>query len=162
MFAEISAAISSTRNALELVKAAHGLSNYNELVAAVSEVNSKLFAATAIALQSQEKQAALAAEIEELKNELANIRNWDAQAKNYFLQAVGVEQRHFVQVYKHCSSIVTAKHWACAKCFQERKLYILSAHERHSYICPNCEFKITPIAVGGALSSIESAYEQGP
>ena len=47
MYAEISAAITSAKAALNIAKSAHDLSNYNELVAAISEVNTKLMDATA-------------------------------------------------------------------------------------------------------------------
>ena len=77
MFAEISAAASSAKIALELVKAANKLANYNELVAAVSEVNAKLMDATVIALASQEKQSTLADEVRALKQELVKRENWE-------------------------------------------------------------------------------------
>ena len=70
MYAEISAAIQSARALGELVKAAHGLANYNEFITAISEVNTKLMDATAIALAGQEKQSALANRITELENQL--------------------------------------------------------------------------------------------
>ena len=38
MYSEITAAIQSTKSAIELVKAAHGLSNYSELLTAVTAV----------------------------------------------------------------------------------------------------------------------------
>ena len=158
MYAEISAAISSAKTALDLAKAANGLANFNELVAAVSEVNSKLMAATAVALGSQEKQAALIEQVAALKEELRGLRDWEVQAKDYTLQAVGVEQQHFAQVYKPVGPSSKAKHWACAKCFQDQKLYVLSAHKRFSYRCPTCGTEIAPIIPGGSLAPIESAY----
>jgi hypothetical protein len=161
MYAEISAAISSAKTALEIAKAANGLANYNELVAAVSEVNSKLMAATAVALASQEKQAELAEQLAALKEELRSLRDWKSVAKNYTLQAVGVKKEHFAQVYKPAIPTSTARHWACTKCFREQKLYILNAHERHCYKCPNCGTEIAPIIPGGMLAPIDSAYSSG-
>lgn len=158
MHAEIASAVASAKTALEIAKAAHSLTNYNELVAAVFEVNAKLMDATVMALASQEKHAALIEEVRTLKEELMNFKNWERESRDYTLQAVGVERRHFAQVYK--PSVQTAKvhHWACAKCFQERKLYVLSANERQSYKCPNCGNEIAPIVQGGSLAPIESAY----
>jgi uncharacterized protein YaaR (DUF327 family) len=69
MIAEFSAAIQSAKALGELVKAAHGLTNYNEFVTAVYEVNAKLMDATAVALSSQERQTALTARVAELENE---------------------------------------------------------------------------------------------
>jgi len=85
MYTEISAAIISAKTALEIAKAAHGLSNYNELVAAVSEVNAKLVDATVVTLASLEKQSSLTSEIAELKDKLREIENWEGQMKRYIL-----------------------------------------------------------------------------
>lgn len=85
MFLEISAAIASAKTALDIVKTANQLSNYNELVAAVSEVNAKLIDANVVALASLEKQSALNSEIADLKNKLREIENWEGQIKRYKL-----------------------------------------------------------------------------
>jgi len=57
MYSEIVAAIQSTKTAIDLVKAAQGLSNYSELLTAVTAVQIKLTDAIASKLASQEKQA---------------------------------------------------------------------------------------------------------
>lgn len=159
MYAEIQAAISSTRLLADIIKASKELRESGELAAAVSDLNAKLLHVGGVALAGQEKQAALAERIRELEQELVSLKNWDAQAQDYTLQAVGVEKVHFAQVYKPAVQSSKARHWACAKCFQDRKLYILSAHDRFQYKCPNCGTVIEPVEVGGALASIESAYE---
>ena len=88
MYNEIAAAVASAKTALDIAKAAHGLANYNELVAAVSEVSTKLMDATTVALASQEKQAALANEIANLKEKLREVENWESQMQRYSLQAL--------------------------------------------------------------------------
>ena len=85
MFAEISAAVASAKTALDIAKAAHGLTNYNELVAAVSEVNAKLVDATVVTLASLEKQSALNSEIADLKEKLREVEDWEGQMKRYKL-----------------------------------------------------------------------------
>ena len=85
MYAEISAAVASAKTALDIAKAAHGLSNYNELVAAVSEVNAKLMDATVVTLASLEKQSALNSEIADLKEKLREVEDWEGQMKRYKL-----------------------------------------------------------------------------
>lgn len=159
MYAELSSAISSAKTALEIAKAANGLANFNQLVAAVSEINAKLMDATAVALSGQEKQASLMDEVHSLKEELMRLENWEGKSKDYVLQAVGVEGFHFAQVYKPSVESSKARHWACVKCFEEQQLYPLSAHNRFSYRCPNCGTEIAPIIVGGSLAPIKSAYE---
>lgn len=85
MFLEISAAYNSAKVALEVAKAANGLSNYNELVSAISDVNSKLMQANMVALESQEKQFSLTNEISGLKEKLRQIEDWEGQMKRYKL-----------------------------------------------------------------------------
>jgi hypothetical protein len=53
MYSEITAAIQSTKTAIEIIKVAHGLSNYSELLTAVTTVQIKLTDAIASELASQ-------------------------------------------------------------------------------------------------------------
>jgi hypothetical protein len=85
MYAEISAAIQSAKVLGELLRAAHGLANYDELVAAVSEVNAKLMDPTAVALASQEKQSSLGNRVAELEHELRELENWESESQRYQL-----------------------------------------------------------------------------
>ena len=159
MYAEISAALASLKTVTDLVKAAGSMANYGEMLAAVNTVQEKLSQALIANLASAEKQAALLERVRELEEEAMKLKDWEAKSKDYVLQAVGVEQRHFAQVYKPALQSAQARHWACTKCFQERKLYVLNAHGLHQYRCPNCGTEITPIIRGGSPAPIESAYE---
>jgi hypothetical protein len=53
MYAELAAAVQSARALGTLIKAATSLSNYNELVLAVSDVTTKLLDANTVALEAQ-------------------------------------------------------------------------------------------------------------
>ena len=108
MSTEISAAVSSAKAALDIAKAAHWLTNYNELVAAVSEVNAKLVDATVVTLASQEKQSSLAQRVRELEEELMKLKDWEAQAKNYALTAVG--SGIFAYLYKPLAQTSQPRH----------------------------------------------------
>ena len=85
MYSEITSAIQSTKTAIELVKAAHGLSNYSELLTAVTAVQMKLTDAIASELASQEKQAALAEQVRKLEEKIAAIEDWKSQIQRYAL-----------------------------------------------------------------------------
>lgn len=63
MYAEFTAAFQSAKTLFDLVRATQGLSNSNEVLAAVSDAQLKLSSAIASALASQEKQAALAEQV---------------------------------------------------------------------------------------------------
>ena len=75
MYAEINAAVQSAKALFEVVKANKGLAEYNEIVAAVSEVNTKFMSATGVALASQEKQMSLTNRVSELEKEIVKLKN---------------------------------------------------------------------------------------
>jgi formylmethanofuran dehydrogenase subunit E len=139
MFSEISAAVASAKAALDIAKASHGLTNYNELVSAVSEVNAKLMDATTVALASLEKQTALTSEIAELKEKLREVENWEGQMKRYALFQFptgalayalqpGMEQNQPL-------------HYLCASCVDKKQKSTLQPHDGKLY-CIVCKIDI--------------------
>lgn len=126
MFTEISAAVSSAKVALDIAKAAHGLTNYNELVAAVYEVNAKLLDATSVALASQEKQSALIEEVGLLKEKLRSVENWESQMQCYELHqfATGV----YAYSSKEFMQNGQPPHNLCATCVSNGKKTILQPY----------------------------------
>lgn len=140
MYAEISAAISSAKTALNIAKAAHDLSNFNELVAAISEVNTKLMDATAVALASQEKQSALSNRVSELEDQLRQIENWESQIKRYKLHEFP-ETKTLAYKLQEDMSDDEPLHYLCATCVGKREKSIMqpSGHTLH---CPVCKINI--------------------
>lgn len=139
MYAEISAAISSAKVALEIVKTAHSLSNYNELVAAVSEVNAKLMEATVVTLASLEKQSALNSEIAELKEKLRKVEDWESQMQRYALFAFPTG----ALAYALQPSMEQGQplHYLCAACVDKSKRTTLQPSGRFLN-CPECKTNI--------------------
>jgi Zn finger protein HypA/HybF involved in hydrogenase expression len=144
MFAEISAAIQSTKALSDLLKAAKTLSNYNEVTAAVAEVNLRLMDATAVALASQETQTRLTARITELENELAKIQDWEKEASRYDLKEI--DKGAFVYTLKPGATNGEPDHWLCTNCFAKKEKSILQLDNvsvaGHHYLCPNCKAEI--------------------
>ena len=139
MFAEISAAVTSAKTALDIAKAAHGLSNYNELVAAVSEVNAKLMDATVVALASLEKQSSLASEVSDLKESLRKIENWESQMKRYSLHAFPTGAlAHALQPGMENGEPM---HYLCTACVDKKKKTTLQPNGRVLH-CPECNTNI--------------------
>lgn len=128
MFSEITAAITSAKAALDIAKASHGLTNYNELVAAVYEVNAKLLDATAVALASQEKQASLASEVADLKEKLREIENWEGQMNRYVLHAFPTGALAYaVQPGMEQGQPL---HYLCASCVDKKQKSTLQPQDR--------------------------------
>lgn len=156
MYAEISSAISSAKTALELVQAAKGLTNFNEIVAAVAEVNTKLMAAYDVAFSSQEKALSLSEEVRALKDEVVKLKDRQAQAEEYELADVGGGV--FAFLYKPRVQGYKPRHLACVKSFSEHGVGILQ-DEHTKYRCSLCHDTIAPVT-NGHKTSIQEAYEK--
>lgn len=139
MYAEIVAAIQSTKTAIEIVKAANGLANYSELLTAVTAVQEKLTDAIASELASQEKQSLLSERVRELENQLREVESWESQMKRYKLHSfttgalayalqVGMEQGQ-------------PMHYLCTSCVDKKQKTTLQPEGRFLF-CPSCNIKI--------------------
>ncbi|MFZ6774070.1 hypothetical protein ACO0LB_15280 [Undibacterium sp. SXout7W] len=156
MYSEITAAIQSTKTAIELVKAAHGLSNYSELLTAVTAVQIKLTDAIASELASQEKQAALAERVRELEKQIAEIEDWKSQIQRYALFQFPATNA-LAYALKAGSECGEPMHYLCTACVDKKKKTTLQPHGRFLH-CPECKTDIAtekskPINYGGRGSS---------
>lgn len=140
MFAEISAAVTSAKTALDIAKAAQDLSNYNELVSAVSEVNTKLMDATVVTLASLEKQSALTKEMAELKERLREVEDWESQMKRYKLHAFATGVLAYA--LRPGEENGEPMHYLCITCVDKKKKTTLQPQSRALH-CPECKLNIT-------------------
>ncbi len=139
MFAEISAAVTSAKTALDIAKAAQGLSSYNELVSAVSEVNAKLMDATVVTLASLEKQSALTKEMAELKVKLREVEDWESQMKRYKLHAFATGTLAYALRSRKENG--EPMHYLCTTCVDKKKKTTLQPKSSVLY-CPECKINI--------------------
>lgn len=141
MFMEINAAVQSLRVLTDLVKANQTLRNFNELVAAVYEVNAKLLAVQSVALESQEKQAALTNCISELEKEIGELKNWNREAERYQLTEIAPG----MVAYRLKAGMENNEppHQLCANCFAKKEKSFLQSEPpgvRHTtHRCPRCQ-----------------------
>ena len=140
MYAEISAAIQSAKALGELVKAAHGLANYNEFVTAVYEVNAKLMDATAVALASQEKQSSLANRVAQLEDELRELKNLESEAQRYQLTKFAFGG--YAYSIKPGMEGAEPPHYLCATCMNQRKKSVLQPSGEAFLRCSLCHDEI--------------------
>jgi hypothetical protein len=141
MITEFAAAIQSVKALNDLVKAARELKNFNDFVAAISEVNTKLMEAEAVALNALEKQLSLTNRIGELEKEIRELKNWDSEAKRYQLAKVGIGV--FAYVLKPGMESGEPSHMLCANCFYEGQKSILQVDLSkvkflNEYVCQRC------------------------
>lgn len=145
MYAEISSAVASAKLALDIAKTANGLANYNDLVSAVSDVNTKLMQATAVALASQEKQMSLVGRVQELEKELVRLKDWEAEASNY--ETLQIARGLFAYVVKGNVQSMSSTQKLCSNCFhQQTKSFLQESRERtaprdYNLTCHRCSAK---------------------
>lgn len=141
MYAEIAAAVQSAKALKDLVVAAQSLSNHNELVAAVSEVNSKLIEATAVALASQEKQSQLQAHVNELEKKLAEVEDWKKIIDRYQLHEFPTGALAFA--LKKDRAEGEPLHYICANCADRHHISRLQPDPgRNRLTCHPCNHSI--------------------
>jgi len=140
MYTEISAAVQSAKALGELLKAAHGLANYNDFVTAIYEINAKLMEATTVALASQEKESTLANRVAELENELRELKNLESESKRYQLTrfAFGGYAYSLKPGMEHGEP----RHYLCASCMNQRKKSILQPSGEAFLRCSLCHEEI--------------------
>ncbi len=142
MYAEIAAAITSAKTALDLAKAAQQLSDLNKVSAAVSEVYAKLMDATAVALVSQEKQSTLSNRVAELEDQLRQVEDFETQLQRYKLYEFA-ETKALVYALQPGMENDEPLHYLCATCVGDRKKTILQPDADPKFlVCHRCGNKI--------------------
>ena len=136
MYIEITSAIQSTKTALELLKAARGLANYSELLAAVTEVQIKLTDAIASELASQEKQAQLGERVRALEQRLSEFENWSAQMERFAL--FEFPTKALAYALKPGMENGEPMHYLCVSCVDKRQRSTLQPNGRY-LVCPACK-----------------------
>ena len=119
MYAEISAAIQSVASLNEILRATKELRDRNDLVAAVSQVNEKLMLANGVALESQEKQAALSNEVRELQSKLAELERWETEIQRYEMHRFATGALAYR--LKPSTEQGEPTHFLCPDCVSNRK-----------------------------------------
>lgn len=139
MYAEIVAAVQSTKTLAELLKAANGLSNYVELLTAVNTVQEKLSQALVSNLDSAEKQAALSDRVRELEKQITEVENWERQMQRYYL--FEFPTKALAHAIKQGMEQGEPLHYLCTACVDKKQKSTLQPHGRLLF-CPACKTNI--------------------
>ncbi len=157
MYTEINAALQATKVLYDIAKANKGLTNYNELVSAVSEVNARLVDANAAALSSQEKQSFLAERVRELEKKIMEFENWESEIQKYKLHKF--PSGTFAFELKPEMQQTEPLHYLCETCAAKRQKSMLQPDGFHNgeglfLRCHNCNLLIP-------IRTMSSALEKG-
>jgi hypothetical protein len=137
MIPELLGATQSVQALASLLKSANGLSNYNEILLAVTEVNTKLMNANAVALASQEQQSLLAKQLRDREAELEALILWKKDAE--MLEQVEVAKGVFAYMKKDRRGPFQSQPKYCANCyFSNRPSLLQESREDYRNTGLNC------------------------
>ena len=156
MYTEINAALQSAKVLYDIAKANKDIINYNELVSAVAEVNSKLVEANAAALASQEKQSFLTERICELEKKIMEFENWEGEIKKYKLHQF--PSGTFAFELQPEMQPGEPLHYLCQTCAAKRQKSIMQPdgfhNGQHFYLrCHTCKLLIPISPMSPALEA---------
>lgn len=140
MSSEIAGAVAGIRLLMDFIKANKTLANYNELVAAVSEVNAELISSQAATIASQKSEMTLTKRVSELEQKIMTLENWEREAERYQLTnlAPGIPTR----TLKPGMEQGETPHPLCANCFSNHKKSFLQYNppaNRGRMTCARCK-----------------------
>lgn len=145
MVVEMNAAVQGIRVLFDFVKANKELAAYNDLIAALSEVNTELItsqAATVAAqresLALQEKQFTFTQTIRELEEKIGQMEDWNSERECYELAEV--TPGFFAYRLKPEMEANEIPHPLCANCFSKGEKSILQFERTQLYrrYCCSC------------------------
>jgi hypothetical protein len=140
---------------LEALKTLESLARNSEdararavIEAAVFTIRLNNLVARTAAYEASVENAFLAERVNELQQQVQELQDWPAQARDYALAEVGY--RSFAFVYQPAAAAGTPEHWLCTTCFGRQRKSVLqlaqqAEQQRLAYVCPACGTSITPI-----------------
>jgi hypothetical protein len=146
----IAGAVSSLKNASDILKAMVGLRDGALLQEKTIELQRVLLAAQADAVSAYSDQLTLLQRIGELEKQMAQMEAWETEKQRYELKDVSGSAGSGTYAYalKPEANGSEPSHWICAACYQRHKRSILQAAEidvgRRVFRCPNCKTAIRP------------------
>ena len=137
----VSKTVSTLQSAYSLAKGIADLNEAHAIKVQIGELQAQILSAQESALRSQEREAALARQVDELEQRIAQLETWNAEKQRYQLTDFGEET--FAYLLKPDMSEGEPTHRLCANCFEKRQKSILQyAHEDRGqdvYHCLNCD-----------------------
>jgi hypothetical protein len=150
--AAIGGALSALQTAGEIAKGMIGLNDAAKIQGKVIELQSAILAAQSSALSAQAEQSSLLNRIGDLEKEIAKVKAWEAEKKNYELS----ELRPGAFAYRFKEEVDPTKpaHEICATCYEGGIKSIL----QHDTVFPGKK-KIARCDACGAVITITGPAE---
>lgn len=132
---EITAAISSLKAGIQILKGLNNLSSTIELNNAVSDLQSIIIDVQSNLLELQEKYSSLLNQKNELEEKLKTVNDWNLIKNDFTCEEIS----EGLIVYVNTKDSI--KTYYCPNCFQKNQISILQRRAPRSGIfdCPNCK-----------------------
>jgi hypothetical protein len=112
----------------------------------VIEFQSRIIDAQSSVFAAQEERAALVKRVSDLEQQMAALKQWEADKQRYELRNLG-HQNAFAYVFKPDASSSEPAHAICANCYESGKKAILQFNgqpriQDARWTCPSCKTAI--------------------
>jgi hypothetical protein len=138
--AEISAAITSFRASLDIVKAMIGLRDAELMRSKSIDLQSAILEALDKAIEAREAQTAQFDRIRALEAEVVSLKAWDGEKERYELKPIG--NGAVAYMLKRQARGSEPPHWLCPTCFNNGKKSMLQPLLGNSQ-CATCNSKVS-------------------
>jgi len=143
--AEIAAAITGLRSALDVTKAMIGLRDAEAFRAKSIELQGVILEALEKGIEAREAYAAQLDRVRALEAEVAKLKEWDTEKSHYELKTVGAGGS-LAYMLKPEARGAEPPHWLCPDCFEQRKKAFFQAQgikgPNRIYACIGCKREI--------------------
>jgi hypothetical protein len=141
MAAEVFAAITSLRSALDVTKAMIGLRDAETFRAKSIELQGIILEALEKGIEAREAHSAQIERVRALEAEVASLKAWDAEKKTYELKALSAGVVAYV--LKPDARSTEPPHWLCPNCYAQGKKSFFQApgtytYDKTTYRCIGC------------------------
>jgi hypothetical protein len=145
--AEIAAAVTGIRSALDIAKAMAGLRDAEAFRAKSIELQSVVLEALDKAIEARESYAAQADRVRALEAEVAQLKAWDAEKQRYDLKPIG--HGAVAYILKPDARGAETPHWLCPNCFAKgKKAFLQSANKtERAHLLVTCNECDTTVAI---------------
>ncbi|NJM33471.1 MAG: hypothetical protein HC850_00865 [Rhodomicrobium sp.] len=135
--------LSSLKAAKDIAQTMIGLRDAQAFQAKAIEFQSKIFDAQSSALALQEERSTLIERIRHLEKEMADLKAWGSEKKQYELKQVDLGA--FAYVPQPDTQAAKQPHWLCANCYEDGKKSFLQSQggvsngRGQKHACARCE-----------------------
>lgn len=137
MYTEINAALQSVKVISDWLNANRSLKNYNELLIAVTEVNSKLLSAQEKLSSCFDKQKSLSERVADLEKEIAEYKNFNEEIGRYKLHELKSGMLVYALQPEHANG--DPMHYLCNNCVENGKLSKFQSVNGKYLFCQTCK-----------------------